>query len=341
MTVTVKEYGVLPDGRRADVFLLDGGKGVRAAVTNYGGILTSLSAPDRNGVPGEVCLGLGGLDEYLGRRNFFGAIVGRCANRIRDGRFVLDGVKYRLWINEKGVHLHGGEAGFSRKLWRAETEPGGVRLEYDSPDGEESYPGNLRVTVRYLLDGGDLRLEYRAVTDRPTIVNLTNHAFFNLNGCADTVLAHEAIMRADRYTPVDAALLPTGETAAVAGTPFDFTMPKTIGRDIAAIPGGYDHNFVLSEEAREDGDWQVTVREPVSGRVLSMRTTEPGFQFYSGNYLDGTFVSPGGIPFRRHYGFCLEAQKPPDAVNQPGFPSTILRPGEEYRQTTVYRLGVE
>lgn len=340
MTVKTTAYGVLPDGRRADLFLLDGGEGVCASVTNYGGILTSLTAPDRRGTPGEVCLGLSGLDEYAGRRNFFGAIVGRCANRIRNGQFILDGAVHRLWTNEKGVHLHGGEEGFNRKVWSAETERDGVRLEYDSPDGEENYPGNLRVTVRYLLKGRELRLEYRAVADRPTVVNLTNHAFFNLNCCSDSVLLHEVTMRADRYTVVDAAQLPTGVAASVAGTPFDFTLPKTIGRDIADTPNGYDHNYLFPSAKERGEERKVTVREPTSGRTLSMHTTEPGFQFYSGNNLDGTFVNRAGIPLRRHYGFCLEAQKPPDAVNQPGFPSTVLRPGEEYRQTTMYRLDV-
>lgn len=341
MIKKIEKFGEFPDGRTADLFLLDGGEGVTAAITNYGGIISSLTAPDKAGKPGEIGLGFGTLQEYLDCHDFFGALIGRVANRIRGGEFSLDGQTYRLWTDAGGMHLHGGREGFHRKLWKADVDTGGLRLAYFSPDGEENYPGNLSVVVRYVLDGRDLRIEYEAATDRPTLVNLTCHEYFNLACCTRDVLGHELRMRADRYTPADRTLLPTGEIAPVAGTPFDFTQAKPIGRDIAAVPGGYDHNFVFSPGAGEADQWLAEVREPVSGRTLAMATTEPCVQLYSGNFLDGTYVGRGGIPFRKQYAFCLEAQKHPDAIHHPGFASTVLRPGETYRQTTVYRFGVE
>ena len=340
MSVTVQPYGVLPDGRNADLFLLDGGDGVTVAITNFGGIITSLKTPDRDGNTGEIGLGRGSLQEYIDKRGYYGALIGRVGNRIAHGKFVLDGKQYALWTNPSGHHLHGGKEGFNRKLWAAEVRDGGVRLAYASPDGEENYPGTLSVLVEYTLVGRDLRIDYEATTDAPTLVNLTNHQFFNLNGCADTVLGHELRMRADRYTPVDAGLIPTGVVAEVKGTAFDFTGGKPIGRDMAQVAGGYDHNFVFADD-RKPGDWLVDVYDPATGRTLAMATTEPCVQFYGGNFLNGSDVSASGIPFRKHYGFCLEAQKHPDAINHPGFASTILRPGETYRQTTIYRFGAK
>ena len=338
MTVTVQPYGKLPDGRDASLFLLDGGDGVTAAITNFGGIITSLKTPDRNGALGEIGLGRASLRDYVDKPGYYGALIGRVGNRIAHGKFSLDGKEYRLWVNPSGHHLHGGKEGFNRKLWAAEARDGGVRLSYVSPDGEEKYPGTLSVVVDYTLVGRDLRIDYEATADAPTLVNLTNHQFFNLNGCADTVLGHELRMRADRYTPVDDSLIPTGVVAAVKGTAFDFTGGKSIGRDMARVAGGYDHNFVFADGGKR-GDWLVDVYDPATGRTLAMATTEPCVQLYAGNFLDGSDVSADGIPFRKHYGFCLEAQKHPDAINHPGFANTVLRPGETYGQTTIYRFG--
>ncbi len=341
MAVAVADYGTLPEGGKAHLFTLDGGEGVRAAITNYGGIITSLAAPDRHGKPGEIGLGLQSLDTYIARREYYGALIGRVANRIRDGRFTLDGKTHRLWVDGNGVHLHGGRDGFNRKLWKAEPGADSLRLDYFSPDGEENYPGNLSVSVLYTLSGRDLRIDYEATTDAPTIVNLTNHEFFNLNGCAGTILSHKLRMRADRYMPVDERMFPTGELAKVAGTPFDFNHAKPIGRDMDGVPGGYDHSFVFAPDARGLDEWLAEVRDPDSGRTLAMTTTEPCVQLYAGNFLDGTDSGPAGIPFRKHYAFCLEAQKHPDAINHPNFASIVLRPGETYRQTTIYRFGAE
>ncbi len=339
MPTATTPYGKLPDGREALLFTL-AGDGVTAEITNYGGIITSLKTPDRDGKAGEISLGLPSLRAYIDKPNYYGALIGRVGNRIDRGLFTLDGKQYRLWTPPGGHHLHGGEEGFNRRLWSAEPTADGVRLTYLSPDGEERYPGNLSVTVVYALRGRELSIDYTATTDAPTLVNLTNHTFFNLNGCADTVNSHVLRMNADRYTPVNDSLIPTGEIAPVKGTPFDFTAAKPIARDLPGVDGGYDHNFVFAD-GRSAGDWLVEVRDPSTGRTLEMATTEPCVQFYGGNFLDGTDVGPAGIPFKKHYGFCLEAQKHPDAVNHPNFASPILRPGETYRQTTVYRFGVK
>jgi aldose 1-epimerase len=340
MASTVQSYGTLPDGREARLFLLDGGEGVTVGITNFGGIITSIKTPDRSGKQGEIGLGLASLQHYIDKPNYYGALIGRVGNRIARGVFSLDGKEYRLWANPSGHHLHGGKEGFNRKLWNAETTADGVRLTYFSPDGEENYPGALSVTVEYSLRGRELGIAYGATADAATIVNLTNHEFFNLNGCADTILSHELRIAADRYTPVDGTLIPTGEIAAVKGTPFDFTAAKAVARDMAGVAGGYDHNFVFAD-GRKPGDWLVAVRDPASGRTLEMATDQPCVQFYAGNFLDGSDVSPAGVPFRKHYGFCLEAQKHPDAINHPNFANTVLRPGEKYSQKTVYRFGAE
>ncbi len=338
MAVTTASYGKLSDGREATLFRLDGGEGVTAAITNYGGIITSLQTPDKSGKPGEIGLGLPTLADYESKPNYYGALIGRIGNRIAKARFSLDGKEYALFANDGAHHLHGGKAGFNKKLWKAEPTANGVRLAYVSPDGEEGYPGTLSVTVDYALRGRELAIDYTATTDAPTIVNLTNHEFFNLNCCADTIMGHELRIAADRYTPVDATLIPTGEIAPVKGTPFDFTTAKPIARDAAQVPGGYDHNFVFADN-RKPGDWLAEVYEPTTGRTLAMSTTEPCVQLYAGNSIPGTEVNAAGITLKKHYGFCLEAQKHPNAINQPGFANMVLRPGETYRQTTVYRFG--
>lgn len=339
MAIEERGWGKLADGREARLFRLDGGAGVAVDICSYGGIIASLRAPDRDGNVGEIGLGYGDLAGYLAKRQYFGALIGRVANRTRGGRFTLDGTPHQLWVDGKGIHLHGGERGFNVKLWDASVEGGRLRLDYLSPDGEEHYPGALKVTVWYEVRGTDLSLEYEATTDRPTIVNLTNHEFFNLNGCTDDVLKHELRIQADGYTPVDATLLPTGEILPVKGTPMDFNKAKAIGRDLKDIPEGYDHNFVFARNKAGAEEWLVDVYDPSSGRTMAMATTEPCVQLYIGNFLDGTDVGIGGMRYAKRYGFCLEAQKHPDAINHPNFANTVLRPGETYRQTTVYRFG--
>lgn len=334
-----RPWGTLPDGTGVTLYTLDGGEGVTAEIANYGGIIASLRTPDRSGEPGEIGLGFETLEGYLAKPNYYGALIGRVANRIRGGRFTLDGKSYNLYTDAKGIHLHGGKVGFNQKAWTATQEGKRLRLDYFSPDGEEHYPGNLRATVRYEVKGRELHIEYEATADAPTIVNLTNHEFFNLNGCKSDVLRHELRMQAHNYTPVDSTLLPTGEILPVTGTPMDFTAAKAIGRDLKDIPEGYDHNYVLTRTKPEAGEWLVNVYDPDSGRTLDLATTEPCVQLYIGNFLDGSDVGIGGIAYKHRYGFCLEAQKHPDGVNHENFASPVLRPGETYRQTTIYRFG--
>ena len=339
--ITSTRFGTLPDGRETSLFTLDDGNGVTVRITNYGGTVTSMHTPDRDGKRDEIGLGFDNVAAYASIVNYYGSIIGRVGNRIADGRFTLDGKEYRLWLNPGGEHLHGGQKGFDAKLWDARPEDGGLRLDYLSPDGEEHYPGNLAVTVRYTLENGELRIAYEARTDKTTIVNLTNHSYFNLNGYKRDILAHDIRIQASSYTPVNDKLIPTGEIAPVAGTPFDFTAMHAIGRDMQQVPGGYDHNFIFSRKSSDSHEWLVEAHDPDSGRTLAMATTEPCTQLYTGNFLDGTMTGHGGTVYRKHFGFCLEAQKPPDAINHPNFPSIVLKPDEVYRQTTVYRFGVE
>lgn len=344
-------FGRLADGRAVSRYALRSPAGVEVHVSPYGGALLSVVAPDRAGRPGDVVLGFDGVEAYVADRGYFGALVGRHANRIRGGRFVLDGAEVRLPVNDGPNHLHGGPRGFHKVLWEAEevrTDDGaGVALRYDSPDGDEGYPGALSVRVTYLLtDGGDLVVDYEAETDRPTVVNLTQHTYFNLSGDASRdVLGHVLRLDADRFTPVDATLIPTGELAPVEGTPFDFRVATAIGARIGdadarlAGAGGYDHNFVLNGGGGLS--LAAEVREPESGRTLALWTTEPGMQFYSGNYLDGSVTGKGGVAYGHRSGFCLEPQHFPDSPNQPSFPSVVLRPGERFTSRTMYRFGVD
>ena len=290
-----------------------------------------------------MVLGFDSLTGYLAGHPYFGATVGRVGNRIGKARFLLDGREIRLAANNGPNHLHGGIRGFDKVMWQAEpfagTEDAGLRLTYTSPDGEESYPGNLAVTLVYTLTcGGDLRLDFTATTDAPTPVNLTHHSYFNLKGEGKgTILDHEVQLFCDRYTPVGADLIPTGEILPVAGTPLDFTAPHAIGERIAQVPGGYDHNFLLPEG---EGLRRIArVVEPKLGRTMEVFTTEVGTQLYAGNFLDGTLVGKSGAAYPKHGGFCLEPQNCPDAVNQPAFPNSILRPGDTYRHSIVYRFG--
>jgi len=346
MDVQRENFGKLPDGRTVDLYILTNPLGMKAAVMTYGATLVSLEVPDRNGRPADITLGFDSLEGYLGAGPYFGATVGRYANRIGGARFVLDGVTYTLAANDGRNHLHGGIRGFDKVVWKAEpvSEEGavGVTLSYVSKDGEEGYPGNLSCSVTYLLnEKNELNLRYTAVTDKATPVNLTHHSYFNLAGQGEgDILSHELMLNADFYTPVDEGLIPTGEIRSVKGTPMDFTRPKPIGRDIALVPGGYDHNFVVNGQA---GDLRLAARlhDPRSGRTMEILTTEPGIQFYSGNFLDGTITGKSGKVYGKHYGLCLETQHFPDSPNKPNFPSTILRPGETYRSVTVHRFTAE
>ncbi len=349
MNITQQPFGNLSDGTAVDLFTLTGNAGLEVAVTNYGGIVVSILAPDRAGSRAEVTLGFDSLDGYLQKHPFFGALVGRFANRIAGGRFTLNGVTYTLAKNNGPNHLHGGLKGFDKQVWQAEpfqaADRVGVVLRYLSPDGEEGYPGNLSTTVTYTLtDQNELRIDYHAQTDQPTIINLTNHTYFNLAGQGD-ILGHEVMINADRFTPVNENLIPTGELRPVAGTPLDFTRPTPIGARIDADDeqlrraNGYDHNFVLNAA----GDLSVLtarVVEPSTGRVLEVYTTQPGMQFYTGNFLDGSLTGRGRV-YHRRTGFCLETQHFPDSPNQPNFPSVVLNPGQEYHHTTIYKFSVQ
>jgi aldose 1-epimerase len=347
MSVTRDEFGKTAAGQLIERYSLANANGVEAAIMTYGGTLAGVRAPDRHGALADVVLGFDTLAPYLGDHPFFGALVGRYGNRIANGRFSLDGAEYTLPINNGPNHLHGGPNGFHRQIWRAEEQASGVALSYFSRDGEEGYPGNLSVMVVYSLDDqNQLRIDYTATTDRPTVVNLTNHAYFNLAGGGD-VLGHQMQLAASRFVPVNANLIPLGELRAVAGTPMNFTAPAAIGARIASDDeqlhralDGYDHTWVL-DKAPGELAFAARVFEPASGRVLETYTTQPGVQFYSGNFLDGSVRGKGGQAYAKHAGLCLETQHFPDSPNQPQFPTTVLRPGETYHHVTVYRFSTE
>ena len=335
-------FGRLPDGMAVDLYTLTNANGLVAKVMNYGTIITELHVPDRKGVLGDVVLGFDNLAQYAKGHPCFGCTVGRVANRIAKGRFTLDGKTYVLAVNNGPNHLHGGLKGFDKKVWKAEPQSGAaVKFAYTSPDGEEGYPGTLAVAVTMTLtDANELRLDYRATTDRATPVNLTNHSYFNLAGQED-VLRHELMIAADNYTPTDSTLIPTGEIKPVKGTPLDFTRPAAIGSRISqlhTVPLGYDHNFVLNGGGKRLA-LAARVYEPESGRVMEVHTTEPGVQLYTANSLDGSLTGKRGVVYRQHGGFCLEMEHFPDSVNQPKFPSVILRPDQIYRQTTVHKFS--
>jgi aldose 1-epimerase len=330
-----QEFGKTPDGAVVKLFTLRNAKGMTAKVMTYGAIITEINVPDRNGSMTNVLLGAGDFDQY--RKGFpaSAAVIGRFANRIAKARFTLDGVEYKLAANNGPNHLHGGRKGFAQVLWQSKALPAGpheaaVQFTYLSEDGEEGYPGNFKVFVTYTLtDDNELRIDYEATTDKATPVNLTNHAYVNLAGSGD-VLDHELWLAADRYTPADDELIPTGDIASVKGTPLDFTAPTRIGARIDQLkpkPGGYDHNFVLNSDGKSLV-LAARASEPKSGRVMEVRTTEPGVQLYTGNHLN-------------HGGFCLETQHYPDSVNRSSFPSTILRPGQTFKSTTSFAFSVK
>lgn len=322
-----------------NVYTLKNDLGFEVSITNYGGAITSLKTPDRRGEFGEIVLAYETLDDYARNPRYFGALIGRHANRIARGRFSLNGVEYQLPCNNGANHLHGGFKGFDKRMWDARQDANTLHLTYFSKDGEEGYPGNVTASVDYTLLDHELRTEYRATTDRDTIVNLTNHSYFNLRGVG-TILDHELTLNADHFTPVSEDLIPTGEIKPVEGTPMDFRKGKAIGSDLGDVAGGYDHNFVLNDW---DGSLRLAARlyEPSSGRALEILTTEPGIQFYSGNFLDGSLIGKNGVAYEKYTGLCLEPQHFPDAPNHSNFPPTTLRPGEEYKHTSIYRFSYQ
>ena len=349
MSITSASFGTTAEGTPIERYTLTNAHGIVAAIITYGGILTALRVPDRNGELGDIVLGFDTLAPYLGDQPFFGALVGRYCNRIADAQFLLNGTTYLLARNDGVNHLHGGPRGFHRAIWHASEHPSdegpSLELRYLSRDGEEGYPGNLSVTVIYTLtDANALRIDYTATTDRDTVVNLTNHSYFNLAGSAD-ILGHEMQLDATQFLPIDETLIPIGELRPVQGTPMDFTTSTAIGDRIASddeqlrCGQGYDHTWVIDKPAGALGH-AARVYAPDSGRVLDVSTTEPGIQFYSGNMLDGSLTGKGGQIYSKHSGLCLETQYFPDSPNQPQFPSTVLHPGETYRQTTIYRFDV-
>lgn len=353
-------FGQLPDGRDVDVYRLTNANNIELQITNYGGTILSLKAPDMEGNVDDIVLGFDSLDAYLSEKYqqanpYFGAIIGRYGNRIAEGQFTLDGEAYSLATNDGNNHLHGGHQGFDKVLWQAEPfendEGTGLVLRYISEDGEEGYPGRLETEVTYTLTNEDeLIVDYWAETDKATPVNLTQHSYFNLKGeGSDTILDHHLLINANAFTPVDESLIPTGELRPVEGTPFDFTQAMPIGEEIEqnseqlSFGGGYDHNFALARDDAERGDLALAARvwEPQSGRMLEIETTEPGIQFYSGNFLTGELVGKGGQAYQHRSGFALETQHFPDSPNQDTFPSTILEPGETYRSRTIFRFSAQ
>jgi aldose 1-epimerase len=343
-------FGEMPDGRNVTIYTLTNDHGLEARIMNYGGTLVSLRAPDSNGVQADVVLGFDEFAPYLAQHPYFGSLIGRYANRIAGASFTIDGKTYRLSANEGRNHLHGGRIGFDKVLWDAEpvTSSAGAQLvlRHFSRAGEEGYPGNLSVGVTYTLTAqNELRLDYGASTDQPTVINLTHHSYFNLAGTG-TIYDHLLRLTAERYLPVDAELMPLGEQRSVRGTSFDFTGARSIGSGISSdeaqlqLAGGYDHCWVLTQKS---GACRLAAEmyEPMSGRALLVLTTQPGIQVYSGNFLDGSIQGKQGQLYQRHSGLCLETQHFPDSPNQPRFPVTLLRPGENYRERTIYRFKVD
>jgi aldose 1-epimerase len=342
--VMKQDFGII-DGKKIFLFSLQNKNGVTVKITNYGGIITHLFTPDKNGKPGDIVLGYDSVGGYLKATPYFGAIVGRYANRIAHGEFGLDGKTYHLAKNNGNNSLHGGIKGFDKVIWDAKeiSDSAGaeVVLSYLSRDGEEGYPGNLSVTVTYTLNEQDeFRVLIEAVSDKPTPVNLCNHSYFNLRKADTSVLGHILTLNASLYTVVNDELIPTGELKPVAGTPMDFTKPEVVGKRIDRVIGGYDHNYVLLKKPGELS-LEAKLEDPVSGRILEVYTTQPGIQFYSGNFLDGSITGKNGKVYKQHWGLCLETQHFPDSPNQPSFPNSILRPGEKYRELTVYKFLVK
>ena len=343
MGITKEIYGTAPDGKQVDLYTLTNANNLQAKIMNFGGVITELHVPDRNGQFADVQLGCATFEKYLTDSPHFGALIGRYANRIGKAKFTLNGVEYKLAANNGQNHLHGGKKGFDKVVWGAEPieKPDGpvLKLTYLSKHKEEGYPGNLSVTVTYqLTNNNELNILYEAESDKPTIVNLTNHSYFNLAGHdSGDILDHEIMINANQYTPVDDELIPTGEIASVTGTPLDFTIPLPIGLRIDEIKGGYDHNFVLNSS---NGSLALaaSVYEPVTGRVMEVYTTQPGMQFYSGNFMGAGAAQKDGAHYNKHHAFCLETQRFPDSPNKPQFPSVTLNAGQKYKQLTIYKF---
>jgi aldose 1-epimerase len=348
MNIEKEQFGTTLDGKKVDIYTLTNANGCEVKITNYGGIVVSLTVPDKTGKIGDVVLGYDKLDGYIKDNSpYFGALIGRYGNRIGKAKFELNGKTYNLAANNGENHLHGGVKGFDKVVWDAkeikQNDAVGLELNYLSKDGEEGYPGNLNVTVKYLwTNNNELKIEYAATTDKDTVVNLTHHSYFNLAGKGN-ILKHELMINADKFTPVDEGLIPTGELRSVQGTPMDFTKPTAVGARIEQDDEqlkfglGYDHNWALNDY---DGSLKkvASVYEPTSGRVMEVYTTEPGLQFYSGNFLDGTITGKGGTVYKHRTGLCLETQHFPDSPNKPDFLSTTLKPGEKYSTTTIYKF---
>ncbi len=343
MNIKKELYGEV-DGKMVVQFTLSNENEMIVKLINYGGIVTHLMVPDKNGKIKDVVLGYDNLQQYLDDTPYFGALVGRYGNRIAKGKFNLDGKTYQLARNNGANHLHGGLKGFDKVVWDAEEfifpDRVGVVLSYLSKDGEEGFPGNLDTKVTYTLtNDNEFKIDYEATTDKPTVVNLTHHSYFNLKGQGNgNILDHQVQLMADRYVPVDETLIPTGELEAVQGSAMDFTTPNTIGSRIDKVEGGYDHTWVLNDFDGEKLSLAAKVTEPESGIMMEVYTDQPGIQFYTGNFLDGSLSGKGGKVYQKHYGFCLETHHYPDSPNQPDFPSVVLRPGEKYETKTVYKF---
>lgn len=344
------DFGSTPEGQPIEIYTLVNRNGLRAKVMTYGATLTELHVPDRGGRLADIVLGFNKPEPYLKGHPFFGSTTGRYANRIAKGQFTLNGVTYKLAVNNGPNSLHGGIKGLDKRVWSARdvSSPNGaaIAFSYISPDGEEGYPGNLEMTVTYTLTHADeLRIDYAATTDKDTVINLTNHSYFNLAGEGEgDVLKHVLKLNADRYTPPDDTLIPTGDVASVRGTVLDFTSPLPIGarwNEIKGSPGGYDHNYVINQIRADELTLAADVQEPGSGRRMQIFTTEPGVQLYTGNFLDGALIGKSGKPYPKNSGFCLETQHYPDSPNKPQFPSTVLRAGESYRSTTVHKFSTK
>ena len=342
-TITEEIWGSV-ESKTVYLYTLTNSNGVSAKITNYGGIVVEFNAPDKDGKMENIVLGLGSLDDYLAGHPSLGCIIGRFANRIGGAEFTLDGVEYTLAANNGNNHIHGGIRRFSHKVWDATTSNDDqsvtLSLVCTADDMEEGYPGNMIITVDYVLNNdNELQIHYTAVTDKPTVLNLTNHSYFNLTGCKEDIMGHHVIIYADEYTPIDAENIPTGEIASVEGTPFDLRKWTVFSDRLADLPMLYDHNFCV-KSTREKPVLAAELFEPQSGRLLQTFTTEPGVQLYAGCNLDGRKRSPQGIAYSPFMGVCFEAQHYPDSPNKPHFPSTVLRPGEMYTQLTIYKIGV-
>jgi len=350
-TITTSDFGLTGDGEPVTLYSFTNGSGLEVSIMNYGGIVTHLKVPDKDGVVEDVVLGFDRLADYEAGSPYFGALVGRYGNRIAQGKFTLNGTEYTLAKNNGENSLHGGLKGFDKVVWDAETfnssDGAGLILKYLSKDMEEGFPGNLDVTVTYTIKTtNEIRIDYEATTDKPTIINLTQHSYFNLTGAKRDILDHEVMIKSKDLVPVDAALIPTGEFMPVAGTPFDFNKPMKVGARIdqeheqLKLGGGYDHCWVLDKSSQDALEWVVKMTEPQSGRVFELATADPGVQFYTGNFLDGSLTGKKGVVYEKRYGLCFEPEFFPDSPNQPDFPSVVLNPGEKYETTTIWRFGV-